>query len=504
MIYRYCIIILIILPVLVFSYDAETVNQLNNYGRFFYELSRYSKASEYFNRVITLEPMNLIAVNYLSMIQNHINIEIPGFIFDTPEVVTKTGDAYQWYINGKIQFDKKNYNEAAEAFIKAYEMAPQEEAYRFWTFRAKSLSDYEKYMVEKDVLAQETDLKEIIDKIKQSNQKSVSDSWQWYQQALFNYNRGRLSRTLDMIEIALILNPDNMEAENLLEEIIKKEQEKDKEQEIILEEEVIEDISEPVIVTEIKKEETLPAPDLSHSEKVFKDETPVSLPSPKSVNKRLISSKERITLDDHLTRDNRIISGMYELPEEGLEVRKQIFEEFEKAQKLLHEKKFASTIEHIEKAYTIALNYNSEDLRALYYLYFIHLRKDEFKKASDVFFKIIHIISKRFYRDGDYYNKAKELADNLIYTMIIQGAYNAYRLRTGNEKFSMTSLINEGYIKHRNFPEFLIETSLYGNVKWKFSHLHEINRFNLVNKTVESSEFGPSPLLYDEYVIVEQ
>ncbi|MFA7577724.1 MAG: hypothetical protein WC002_06605, partial [Candidatus Muiribacteriota bacterium] len=253
MIYRYCIIILIILPVLVFSYDAETVNQLNNYGRFFYELSRYSKASEYFNRVITLEPMNLIAVNYLSMIQNHINIEIPGFIFDTPEVVTKTGDAYQWYINGKIQFDKKNYNEAADAFIKAYEMAPQEEAYRFWTFRAKSLSDYEKYMVEKDVLAQETDLKEIIDKIKQSNQKSVSDSWQWYQQALFNYNRGRLSRTLDMIEIALILNPDNMEAENLLEKIIKKEQEKDKEPETILEEEVIEDISEPVIVTEIKK-----------------------------------------------------------------------------------------------------------------------------------------------------------------------------------------------------------------------------------------------------------
>ncbi|MGM0607515.1 MAG: tetratricopeptide repeat protein [Candidatus Muiribacteriota bacterium] len=502
---KFTILSIILLTILVsYGYEPETLQHYSDFGKFYFRLGRFEKAVEYFEKILALEPMNQIALNYLSMISREADYVFDELQQDTPEVTLRSGDAYQWYLNGKIQYERKNYEDAAQAFIRAYELAPEEEAFRYWTFKTKGLYELEEYKELQDLYEREQDLKEITEQIKENGRKDEFDSHQWFVNAKFNYNHDKTSEALNMLEISLLLNPENNKASKLLEEIIRLQQEPTE----ITPYEEVEVKAEPSgksvqieKVTE-KKDTKEPEPEIINEEEEEEEEEEKD--SLTIIDKKIISSSEMITLEDHIGNNNKIIAGMYALDKKGVKVRSEIKKEFEKANQYKNEGKFALMTQHTERAYLKALEYDKTDLRALYYLYLISQEKEDTDSMQKYFFSLIDILNNRFHKKGDYYNKSKELIDNLVYSMIIQGAYTAWVERTGDKNFSPSTLVNQGFIKHKEITPVYLFNNAGERITWEFTHLKGLNSFKLDNGTVVSKQYGVSPFMAREYYISEK
>ena len=416
----------------------------------------------------------------------------------------KSGDAYQWYTNGLFQFERKNYGEAAYAFMNAYEREPSEEAYKIYTFKSKRLYELELHQKELTKLeeAKSVDLDKIAQKFLNEKTQSVEDSRQWFLKAKFNYWQNNIDQALSELKIALILNSQNNEAKNLLKEIEEASKifeipDSGKEEEP--EKTIIEPLAEEkVIINDIGKKQVETNIIKSNNEK---ESTVIDQ---KKESLKLVSSKDKVTLNDHLSTDKKIIIGLYDLPKSAEKTYEYIKNKFDEADKLLKEKKFNQATLVMEEAYLNALEYNKKDLRALYYLYLISEKKQDIKKMQLYFFNMIDVLNTKNFKQEEYYIKTKELVDSLLFSMIIQGAYNAWILRNSDEKLKIDSLIQQGYLSYVKKIVLEIGYQNRGKLTWYFSHIHSKEHFKIKNKTVISDIYGVSPLMADEFFIEEQ
>ncbi len=478
-------------------------------------MERYEKAAPYFEKVLEEDPYNLIALDYLTLISAETDYE-PDFATQTPpEVENRKGEAYQWYLNGMYQLEKENYLEAADAFVRAYKLEPDEEAYKYYSYTSKRKYELEKFKEKKAEKTEKPDLNEVLKIIQEKGESDKEAGIQWAQKARFQYNMGEKEKALIMLKISETLFPDNpyiVELEELIEkDNAEKEKEAGKEETEQKDEEKAEDGSD-VTLSEV------PASDPSEdTAEITPREIPpvdiIELPTGQKEDIKYagyseaslvqINTSDRVTLYENLSTDGSFIGGLYELPDAGKQVKKYIAERFEAAEKYFSEKKFAMATEEYEKAYRKAMEFNPEDLRAHYFLYMIYERSDRFEEKKDIFFSMLDIISNRTYRNGEYYDKAKELTDSLLFSMILQGAWNAYVSREGKKDFRISSLIQKKYVR---FPiDYPIDITLPDEqIRWKFSHVHELNGFYVENNTVTSRLFGISPLISREFYIIEE
>jgi len=491
----------------VFSNNERTINELINYGKFYYQLERYKKAIEYFEKILDIDNFNYIAIDYLTKIST-LTDYIPKIIeHDIPEISNKNGRAYQWYTNGLFQYERKNYGEATYAFIKAYEIEPSEEAYRIYTFKSKRLYELQLYKEKQERIEnkENIDLKNIADKFLKEKTHSEEDSRQWFLKAKFNFNNNKKNQALSELKIALILNSQNLEAKKLLDEIEYEQIQKNKIEEELAKK--LEDTTE--IVIEPLIEEKVNITEISDKQ-ILTEEIKITLitEDSKEIKKKpsysLISSKEKITLDDHLSKDKKIIAGLYDLPEDGENTLIYIKEKFDEADRLLKENKFNIATIALEEAYKKALEYNEKDLRALYYLYLISEKKHNINDMKKYFFALIDNLYNKNFKQETYYLKSKELVDSLLFSMIIQGAYNAWFLRTNDANLKMDSLIEQGYLSYVKKINLDIGYKNMGKISWKFSHIHSKLHFKVKNKTVISDIYGVSPLMATEFYIEEE
>ncbi len=505
--YNHFIIILIFFSIFSFAIDEQALNQYLNWGKFYINLKKYEKATTYYEKVIKMDPYNQIALDNLAIISEKTGY-VPEEMDETPPPIkTKIGEAYQWYLNGMIQFKKGEFDKAAEAFINAYAKAPEEEAYRIWAYKSKRKFEFDEYKKKQKQSEENIDLKKIYDEL--SSKEIVLNeetSRQWYLRASFSFNHDQIEKAIDELKISLLYNPKNPEAISLQDNIeISVNQKLEK----TLKEttpEPIKTVDEtPEVVVETEKaiiNESQSAEKKTEKQKAENREKETDI-FPVKRDLKYINTYDRVTLNENITLDNHILAGMFELTDEEKRLSSEVEKLFNEAKNLFTEKKYALMTEKLESAYQKVNDVNPDDYRSLYYLYLINDKKRDLEKMKKYLFKMTKALTKTYYHNGKWYNKCKELADCLFYQLIIQSAYTAYKLRNKDGEFKFSSLKHEGYLALPEHKTVILDF-MGEKFKWKFSHIHHDDFYELKGNTINCKLHGQNPILTEEFSVVEE